>query len=140
MVVNRTIGLAFLNLGASEIVLILLVLLILFGADKAPQLARSLGNARAKLDHARGQFTEAMKTAEEQALDEQFAFERERERKIRETDPDHMALVNAAEQLGLQTQGLTDAELKAAIRAKLDAGNAGVAEKRTDAPGKDAQQ
>ena len=120
--------------------LILLVLLILFGADKAPQLARSLGNARAKLDQARGQFTEAMKTAEEQALDAQFAFERERERKIREADPDHVALVNAAEQLGLQTQGLSDAELKAASRAKLDAGSAGVAEKRTDAPGKDAQQ
>lgn len=132
--------LAFLNLGASEIVLILLVLLILFGADKAPQLARSLGQARAKLDQARGQFTEAMKTTEEKALDEQFAFERERERKIREADPDHAALVNAAEQLGLQTQGLSDAELKAAIRAKLDAGSAGNAEKQAGTPGKDAQQ
>jgi len=118
--------LAFLNLGASEIVLILLVILILFGADKAPQLARSLGSARAKLDRARDQFSQAIKTEEERAWDAQLAFEAERERKVREAmrpdAPEHDALVRAAEQLGLQTQGLSDAELKAAIRAKLGAG------------------
>ena len=115
--------LAFLNLGASEIVLILLVLLLLFGADKAPQLARSIGRARAKLDQARGQLTEAIKTDEERAWDGQVAFERERERKIAEsaTPPETQALVRAAEELGLQTQGLTPDELKLAIRAKLDA-------------------
>lgn len=110
------------------------MLLILFGADKAPQLARTLGNARAKLDQARGQFTEAMKTEEERAWDEQTAFERERERKILETDPQHQQLVRAAEELGLQTQGLTDADLKAAIRAKMGAADAGEksAEKAAD--------
>lgn len=115
------------------------MLLILFGADKAPQLARTLGNARAKLDQARGQFTEAMKTEEERAWDEQTAFERERERKILEAlnvpagtsapqtasaDPEHQQLVRAAEELGLQTQGLGDAELKAAIRAKMGGADA----------------
>lgn len=111
--------LAFLNLGASEIALILLVLLLLFGADKAPQLARSLGRARAQLDHTRAQFTEAIKTEEERAWDTQVAFEHERERKIAEAAPEHQTLVRAAEELGLQTQGLSDAELKAAIGAKL---------------------
>lgn len=95
------------------------MILILFGADKAPQLARSLGNARAKLDSARSQFTEAIKTEEERAWDDQLAFERERERKVQEADPERQQLVRAAEELGLQTQGLTDAELKAAIRAKM---------------------
>lgn len=116
-------ALAFLNLGASEMVLILVVLLLLFGADKAPQLARSLGKARARLDQARVQFTEAVKTAEEKAWDSQLDFERERERKIAEASPpenaDHAALVRAAEGLGLQTQGLTDAELREAIRVRL---------------------
>lgn len=115
--------LAFLNLGASEIVLILLVLLILFGADKAPELARSLGSARAKMDHARERFASAIRTEEERALDEQLAFERERERKVREADPEHQALVRAAEELGLQAQGLTDGELKAAIRERIGKGD-----------------
>lgn len=140
---------AFLNLGASEIVLILLILLILFGADKAPELARSLGKARAELDRARSQFTEALKSEQTRAFETQTAFELERERKIaevaardaadakrakeakdttmghvaREANPaggeDHARLVRAAEELGLQTQGLTDAELKVAIRAKV---------------------
>ena len=115
--------LAFLNLGATEIVLILVVIIVLFGADKAPQLARSLGNMRAKLDQTRAQFTDAIKTEEELAFDEQISFEKERERKIAETsaDPERQALVRAAEELGLQTAGLTDAELKSAIRAKLGA-------------------
>lgn len=114
--------------------MILLVLLLLFGADKAPQLARTIGQARAKLDQARGQFTEAIKSEEERAWDEQLQFERERERKVLEAldepagtsapqaasaDPDHQALVRAAEELGLQTQGLNDNELKAAIRARM---------------------
>lgn len=130
---TTTMFLAFLNLGASEIVLILLVVLILFGADKAPQLARSLGNARAKLERARGQFTEAIKTEEERAWDEQLAFERERERKILEANPDHQALVRAAEELGLPTAGRTGDELKAAIRAKLGAGSEEAAQKPADA-------
>lgn len=119
--------LAFLNLGVSEVLLILLVLLVLFGADKAPQLARSLGQARAKLDAAKDQFTDAIKSEEERAWDEQVAFERERERKIAEanTDPERESLARAAEQLGLQTQGLATDELRAAIRAKLGAGEKG---------------
>jgi len=108
------------------------VLLLLFGADKAPQLARSLGQARAKLDRARDQFTDAMKTVEEKAWDSQLDFERERERKVSEVandakgakgakddDADHAKLVRAAEELGLQTQGLSDAEIREAIRARL---------------------
>lgn len=119
--------LAFLNLGVSEVLLILLVLLVLFGADKAPQLARSLGQARAKLDAAKEQFAEAIKTEEERVWDEQVAFEHERERKIAEAnaDPEREALARAAEQLGLQTQGLSSEELKAALRAKLSAGAEG---------------
>lgn len=126
-------NLAFLNLGTSEVLLILLVVLIFFGADKAPQLARSLGKARAQLDQTREQFTQALRTEEELAWDSQLAFEKERERKILEADPDHQALVRAAEGLGLQTQGLTDAQLKSAIRAKLGAGPEESAEKAANA-------
>lgn len=117
--------LAFLNLGASEVILILVVLLVLFGADKAPQLARSLGKARAQMDQVRGQFSEALKTDEERAWDEQLAFERERERQVaasvaqERADADRVALRRAAEELGLQTQGLSDEEIRAAIAARV---------------------
>lgn len=113
--------LGFLNLGASEIILILLVLLVLFGADKAPQLARSIGKARAQMDNVRGQFTEALKSEEERAWDDQVAFERERERQVAASNVDAQSesLRRAAEELGLQTQGLTDEELRAAIRNRL---------------------
>lgn len=37
------------NLGASELLIVLAVILILFGGAKLPQLARSLGEARREL-------------------------------------------------------------------------------------------
>lgn len=117
--------LGFLNLGASEVILILLVLLVLFGADKAPQLARSIGKARAQMDQVRGQFTDALRTEEGRAWEEQLAFERERDRQVatsvvqERTDADRVALHRAAQELGVQTQGLSDDEIRAAIAARV---------------------
>lgn len=37
------------NLGASELLIILVVVLVLFGGAKLPQLARSLGEAKREL-------------------------------------------------------------------------------------------
>lgn len=116
--------LGLLNLGASEVILILLVLLVLFGADKAPQLARSIGKARAQMDQVRGQFTDALRTEEDRAWEDQLAFERERDRQVaasvaqERTDTERAALHRAAQELGLQTQGLTDEEIQAAIAAR----------------------
>jgi sec-independent protein translocase protein TatA len=38
------------NLGASELLIILVVVLVLFGGAKLPQLARSLGEAKRELE------------------------------------------------------------------------------------------
>jgi sec-independent protein translocase protein TatA len=38
------------NLGAPELLLVLLVVLVLFGGRKLPQLARSLGQAKRELE------------------------------------------------------------------------------------------
>jgi sec-independent protein translocase protein TatA len=38
------------DLGAPELLIILIVVLVLFGGAKLPQLARSLGQAKAELD------------------------------------------------------------------------------------------
>ena len=39
------------NLGAPELLIVLVVVLLLFGAKKVPDLARSLGQAKREFDH-----------------------------------------------------------------------------------------
>lgn len=116
-----TTTLALLNLGPTEVVLILLLVLLLFGADKLPDLARSLGRARAQMEGAARQVRETMKTEDEHALDEQLKFERAREHQVAMQDPEFLQLTRAAEELGLATEGLTKEQLRAAIGARLKA-------------------
>lgn len=113
--------LAFLNLGPSEVALILVLLVVLFGADKLPQLARRVGQAKAQLDAARHQVTDAFQDEDARAAEQAAAFEAKREQYIRAM-PDNLGyeeLVKRAEALGLQTQGLDTPDLRAAIAAKL---------------------
>jgi sec-independent protein translocase protein TatA len=113
-------ALAFLNLGPSEVALILVVLVVLFGADKLPELARRVGQAKAKLDAAKSQVVRAFEDEEQRASAEQADFERKREAYIRAMgDPPREDLVKRAEALGLQTQGLDAQDLKAALAARL---------------------
>lgn len=44
--------LSFINLGAPELLLVLLIMLLLFGGRKLPELARSLGNSTRELRKA----------------------------------------------------------------------------------------
>jgi sec-independent protein translocase protein TatA len=47
---------AFLNLGGQEMMIIFLVLLLLFGAKKIPELARGLGKSMGEFKKAREEF------------------------------------------------------------------------------------
>lgn len=78
------VSLAFLNLGPTEVALVLVLFLLLFGADKVPQLARSLGKAKAELERAQREVRESIKTDEEREIEEQLAFERAREHQMRQ--------------------------------------------------------
>lgn len=111
--------LAFLNMGPSEVAILLVLFLLLFGVDKAPQIARSLGQARAEMDRARRQVELAVRTEEERALDAQVASERERDRQVAESGDERQALVRAAGELGVEAGG-TDEEIRAAIRRRLE--------------------
>jgi sec-independent protein translocase protein TatA len=51
----------FRNLGTTEIILIALVLLVLFGAKKIPEFARGLGESGKELKKATKEFKEAVK-------------------------------------------------------------------------------
>ena len=52
------------SLGWPEIVLILLVVLLLFGANRIPEIARSLGKATKEFKRARDEFVDEIKNAD----------------------------------------------------------------------------
>lgn len=95
--------------GMNEWLIILLVIALLFGASKLPQLARSAGKGIAEFRKAQ--------------LESELEL-KELERKIREgkhirTDTDR--LIELAESLGIDPDNKTDDELLDEIRAKLRA-------------------
>jgi sec-independent protein translocase protein TatA len=113
------VTLALLDVGPTEFLLIAGLFFLLFGADKIPDLARSVGKATAQFRSASKQFTEEL--------------DRERGIEARPGDavpPDQKAQLEAAEEqalkqlqqaaraLGLDTRGKSEEELRAAIAAK----------------------
>lgn len=129
--------LAFLNLGPSELALLLVLFVLLFGAQRLPDIARSLGRFKGEMDKAQREVRNSLKSEDERALEEQLAFERLREAQMRaqSEDPEREALARAAEALGLVSAGRSGEELKAAIAARLgaSAGEEGTAENAANA-------
>ncbi len=56
--------LAFFNLGGQEMVIIFLIVLLLFGAKKLPQLARGIGKSMGEFKKAREDFEREITAAE----------------------------------------------------------------------------
>ena len=52
------------SLGWPEIILILIVVLLLFGANRIPEIARSLGKATREFKKARDEFADELKNAD----------------------------------------------------------------------------
>jgi sec-independent protein translocase protein TatA len=57
------IYLAFMNLGGQELILILLLVLVLFGAKKLPELARGMGQAIKEFQKAKDEFSDELHSA-----------------------------------------------------------------------------
>lgn len=55
-------------IGMQELMIILVLVLLLFGAKKIPELARNLGKAKGEFTQAKSQFTEAVKDGENEAM------------------------------------------------------------------------
>jgi sec-independent protein translocase protein TatA len=76
--------------GGPELLIVLLVLVLLFGANKIPKLARSTGQAMGEFQRGRQEIEEELKQMEQGAdeSDEEFqARKREKEQEL-ETDTD----------------------------------------------------
>ena len=55
--------LAFMNIGGQELILILLIILVLFGARKLPELARGMGQAIKEFQKAKDEFSDELHSA-----------------------------------------------------------------------------
>ena len=61
------------GIGGGELILILFIVLMLFGSDKIPEIARTLGKAMAQLKNATNDIkSEIQKSAEANGLDKTF--------------------------------------------------------------------
>lgn len=61
---------SFLGLGTAELLIVLLVLLLFFGKDKLPELARSIGKSVRELKAGFEKSTEAVMTANQDKKEE----------------------------------------------------------------------
>lgn len=61
------------GIGGGELILILLIMLMLFGADRIPEIARTMGKVMAQLKNATNDIkNEIQKSAESNGLDKTF--------------------------------------------------------------------
>jgi sec-independent protein translocase protein TatA len=54
---------SIMNLGGPDLIVILLIILVLFGAKKLPELARGMGSAIKEFQKAKDEFTDELHTA-----------------------------------------------------------------------------
>ncbi len=55
--------LAFMNVGGQELILLLIIVLVLFGAKKLPELARGMGQAIKEFQKAKDEFSDELHSA-----------------------------------------------------------------------------
>jgi len=58
------IFLGFMNIGGQEVLFILLIVLLLFGAKKLPELARGMGSAIKEFQKAKDEFSDELHSAD----------------------------------------------------------------------------
>jgi sec-independent protein translocase protein TatA len=94
------------------IILLLFVVLLLFGAKKIPEFARSLGKAKAEFQ--RGQMMVEREIREEQ---ERYDSKKDKKKskKGKKGKKQTSDIKKAAEALGIETEGKSDKELKVEI-------------------------
>lgn len=94
-------------IGTQEIILIVLVVIILFGATKIPELARSLGRATGEFKKAKGEAERELRDVEK-SLKESKSPE-EKSSKIKQMASD----------LGISIEGKSDEQLLEEIKKKM---------------------
>jgi sec-independent protein translocase protein TatA len=89
-------------LGPGEWAIVLLIVVLFFGAAKIPELARSLGKAK-------GEFEKGARETREASAKDATPVETTEEARV----------LKAAKELGIPTDGRSVADIKADVRARL---------------------
>lgn len=88
--------------GFEWIILLVFVILILFGAKKLPELARSIGKATGEFQRGRREIEKQLKELSEETP------------AVEESD-----IIRAAKSLGIDTEGKTEEEIREEMKKKL---------------------
>ncbi len=111
-------------IGPMEIGIIVLIIILLFGATKVPQLARSFGQSM-------GEFKKAKKEAElnYKKFEESIAGDEKVTEKVKakvasvamgeDASKEDVNIKEVASYMGIDTEGKTEEELKEEVQAKL---------------------
>lgn len=101
------------GIGPSEMVLIFAVLLLLFGANKLPELARSMGTSM-------GEFKKAQKESERSLRNYERSLKNTTQTKDSELTPEKESNVKqVAANLGISIEGKNDDEILTEINTNL---------------------
>jgi sec-independent protein translocase protein TatA len=115
--------LALLDVGPTEFLLIAALFLLLFGADKVPDLARSIGKATARFRSASKQFQDEVARERGEVFRPGDAVPREQLAQVEQADlareQELNRLRSAARSLGIDPAGLDEASLRGAIAARM---------------------
>ena len=103
--------------GMEWLILILFVVLLLFGAKKIPEFARSLGKAKAEFQ--RGQMMVQREIEEEKERYETDKKKKQKQKQSSKPKKKPSKVINAARALGIETKGKTEQELKKEIAEKM---------------------
>jgi len=109
-------GISLAGLGATELLILIVIALILFGPNKLPELARSIGKAQAEYEAAR------------KARLSQRKIEKNRQSanlNSQTTNPtselsDEDLLINEAEKIGIETEGKKIEEIAQEVLKKVE--------------------
>ncbi len=106
------------GLGGGELIIIgILVIVLLFGAAKVPQLARSFGQAMGEFKKAKREAELELKKIEESVVEEEAVPKTKAKPKAKTAD---LNIREVAAYLGIDTEGKTDEELEAEVKAKVE--------------------
>lgn len=127
-------------LGGPEVVIIIAIGLMLFGPKKLPEMARSIGRAVGEYQKAVKEFESEVNSASKDVLDEGSAPGSRSKVVSRKKVGPSPQLLKIAKNLGIDTEGMSESQLLAAINRKTKLAEEKIAEKKTESASADKSE